>query len=52
VTHRKARVQLPAAHLDPSGRARLSYQQAGTDDQDMADFRAFSAIWMSDGRNP
>ena len=28
VTHRKARVQLPAADLDPSGRARLSYQQA------------------------
>jgi integrase/recombinase XerC/integrase/recombinase XerD len=30
VTHRKARVQLPAADLDPSGRARLSYQQAET----------------------
>ena len=28
VTRRKARVQLPAADLDPSGRARLSYQQA------------------------
>jgi|HubBroStandDraft_5_1064220.scaffolds.fasta_scaffold82972_2 integrase len=28
VTERKARVQLPAADLDPSGRARLSYQQA------------------------
>ena len=28
VTTRKARVQLPAADLDPSGRARLSYQQA------------------------
>ena len=28
VTDRKARVQLPAADLDPSGRARLSYQQA------------------------
>jgi integrase len=28
VTKRKARVQLPAADLDPSGRARLSYQQA------------------------
>jgi integrase len=28
VTQRKARVQLPAADLDPSGRARLSYQQA------------------------
>jgi integrase len=26
VTERKARVQLPAADLDPSGRARLSYQ--------------------------
>lgn len=23
--------------------------QPGTDDQDMADFRAFSAIWISDG---
>jgi integrase/recombinase XerC/integrase/recombinase XerD len=28
VTERKARVQLPAADLDPLGRARLSYQQA------------------------
>lgn len=28
VTEPKARVQLPAADLDPSGRARLSYQQA------------------------
>jgi integrase/recombinase XerC/integrase/recombinase XerD len=28
VTARKARVQLPAADLDPSGRGRLSYQQA------------------------
>ena len=28
VTERKARVQLPTADLDPSGRARLSYQQA------------------------
>ena len=28
VTARKARVQLPAADLDPAGRARLSYQQA------------------------
>ena len=28
VTERKARVQLPAADLDPFGRARLSYQQA------------------------
>ena len=28
VTACKARVQLPAADLDPSGRARLSYQQA------------------------
>jgi len=28
VTARKARVQLPAADLDPDGRARLSYQQA------------------------
>jgi hypothetical protein len=28
ITGRKARVQLPAADLDPSGRARLSYQQA------------------------
>jgi integrase/recombinase XerC/integrase/recombinase XerD len=28
VTERKARVQLPASDLDPSGRARLSYQQA------------------------
>jgi integrase len=28
VTERKARVQLRAADLDPSGRARLSYQQA------------------------
>jgi hypothetical protein len=28
VTERKARVQLPAADLDPSGRARLSSQQA------------------------
>ena len=28
ITARKARVQLPAADLDPSGRARLSYQQA------------------------
>jgi integrase len=28
VTGRKERVQLPAADLDPSGRARLSYQQA------------------------
>ena len=28
VTKRKARVQLPAADLDPSGQARLSYQQA------------------------
>jgi integrase/recombinase XerC/integrase/recombinase XerD len=28
ITERKARVQLPAADLDPSGRARLSYQQA------------------------
>ena len=28
VTERKARVQLPAADLDPYGRARLSYQQA------------------------
>jgi hypothetical protein len=28
VTERKARVQLPAADLDPSGRARLIYQQA------------------------
>jgi integrase len=28
VTKRKARVQLPAADLDPFGRARLSYQQA------------------------
>ena len=28
VTERKARVQLPPADLDPSGRARLSYQQA------------------------
>jgi len=28
VTGRKARVQLPTADLDPSGRARLSYQQA------------------------
>jgi integrase len=28
VTERKARVPLPAADLDPSGRARLSYQQA------------------------
>ncbi len=28
VTQRKARVQLPAADLDPSGRARLSYQRA------------------------
>jgi integrase len=28
VTERKARVALPAADLDPSGRARLSYQQA------------------------
>jgi hypothetical protein len=23
--------------------------QPGTDDQDMADFRAFSAIWINDG---
>ena len=30
VTERKARVQLPTADLDPSGRARLSYQQAAT----------------------
>lgn len=29
VTTRKARVQLPAAGLDPSSRARLSYQRAG-----------------------
>jgi integrase len=28
ITERKARVQLSAADLDPSGRARLSYQQA------------------------
>jgi integrase len=28
VTERKARVQMPAADLDPSGRARLSYQAA------------------------
>jgi integrase len=28
VTERKARIQLPAADLDPSGRARLSCQQA------------------------
>jgi integrase len=28
VTDRKARVQLPAADLDPDGHARLSYQQA------------------------
>jgi integrase len=28
VTVRKARVELPAADLDPAGRARLSYQQA------------------------
>ena len=28
MTERKARVQLPAADLDPDGRARLSYQQA------------------------
>jgi len=28
VTERKARIQLSAADLDPSGRARLSYQQA------------------------
>jgi integrase len=28
VTERRARVQLPAVDLDPSGRARLSYQQA------------------------
>jgi integrase len=28
VTERKARVQLPTGDLDPSGRARLSYQQA------------------------
>jgi integrase len=28
VTERKVRVQLPAADLDPPGRARLSYQQA------------------------
>jgi integrase len=28
VTERRARVQLPADDLDPSGRARLSYQQA------------------------
>jgi len=28
VTSRKARVELPAADLDPAGRARLSYQQA------------------------
>jgi len=28
VAERKAGVQLPAADLDPSGRARLSYQQA------------------------
>src|SRR6266566_3643826 len=28
VTERRARVQLPAADLDPFGRARLSYQQA------------------------
>lgn len=28
VTERRARVQLPAADLDPSGRAPLSYQQA------------------------
>ncbi len=28
VTERKARVELPVADLDPSGRARLSYQQA------------------------
>jgi hypothetical protein len=28
VTARKARVQLPAADLDPDGHARLSYQQA------------------------
>jgi integrase len=28
VTERKARVQLPAADLDPDGRARLSYQHA------------------------
>ena len=28
VTERKARVQLPAADLDPAGHARLSYQQA------------------------
>ena len=28
VTARKARVQMPTADLDPSGRARLSYQQA------------------------
>jgi hypothetical protein len=28
VTERKVRVQLPAADLDPAGRARLSYQQA------------------------
>lgn len=28
VTERKARVQLPASDLDPSGHARLSYQQA------------------------
>jgi integrase len=28
VTERRARVQLPAADLDPDGRARLSYQQA------------------------
>jgi integrase len=30
VTERKARVQLPAADLDPVGRARLSYQQTAT----------------------
>jgi integrase/recombinase XerC/integrase/recombinase XerD len=28
VTARRARVQMPAADLDPAGRARLSYQQA------------------------
>jgi integrase len=28
VTARRARVQLPAADLDPAGRARLSYRQA------------------------
>ena len=28
VPERKARVQLPAADLDPSGRARISYRQA------------------------